>query len=461
MKQIALDRPAGVRATAATILASLLSQRGSLATQLPRPAASADGNSSMALLKELCYGTCRWYYQLNSALEGLVDKPLKQKDLDIHCLIIVGMYQLTHMRIPEYVSINETVNACVLLKKAWAKGLINAVLRKLQRLVTADPLSYAEDASFYSYPDWLVCSLKTEYPDQWQQILAAGNSHPPMTLRVNLQLCSREGYLGMLAEHNIAARAGTISDSAVYLQSPCAVDRLPGFREGYVSVQDEASQLLPGLLMPGDGQRILDACAAPGGKTCHLLETTPALAQIVALDIEPRRLERLHENLQRLQLSDARVKVIGADATLLDDWWNGECFDRILLDAPCSATGIIRRQPDIKLLRQATDIDRLILLQACLLDRLWTCLKPGGLLVYSTCSIMPAENSQQIGAFLNRTANAVSKNISQDWGLSCPYGRQLLPADNSTDGFYFALLQKSAPPVQTGPQTCKPGVMGG
>jgi 16S rRNA (cytosine967-C5)-methyltransferase len=447
MKQISLDRPAGVRATAATVLASLLSQRGSLATQLPRPSASADGNNSMALLKELCYGACRWYYQLNSTLEGLVDKPLKQKDLDIHCLIIVGMYQLAYMRIPEYVSINETVNACVLLKKAWAKGLINAVLRKFQRLATADQLSYTEDASFYSYPNWLVCSLKTEYPDHWQHILAAGNSHPPMTLRVNLQLCSREGYLGMLAEHNIAAHAGTISDSAVYLQSPCAVDMLPGFREGYVSVQDEASQLLPSLLMPGDGQRILDACAAPGGKTCHLLETTPALAQIVALDIEPRRLERLHENLQRLQLSGARVKVIGADATVLDDWWDGECFDRILLDAPCSATGIIRRQPDIKLLRQATDIDRLILLQASLLDRLWTCLKPGGLLVYSTCSIMPAENSQQIGAFLNRTANAVSKNISQSWGLSCTYGRQLLPADNSTDGFFFALLQKSDLPA--------------
>jgi 16S rRNA (cytosine967-C5)-methyltransferase len=345
------------------------------------------------------------------------------------------------------VSINETVNACVLLKKAWAKGLINAVLRKFQRLTAADPLSYSADASLYSYPDWLVCSLKTEYPDHWQHILAAGNSHPPMTLRVNLQMCSREGYLGMLAEHNIAASAGTISDSAVYLQSPCAVDMLPGFREGYVSVQDEASQLLPLLLTPGDGQRILDACAAPGGKTCHLLETTPALAQIVALDIEPRRLERLHENLQRLQLSGTPVKVIGADATLLDEWWDGEYFDRILLDAPCSATGIIRRQPDIKLLRQAADIDRLILLQACLLDRLWTCLKPGGLLVYSTCSIMPAENSLQISAFLNRTANAVTKNMSQGWGLSCPHGRQLLPADNSTDGFYFAVLQKSALPA--------------
>lgn len=447
MKQISLDQPAGVRATAATVLAALLSQQGSLATQLPRTSASAQGHSSMALLKELCYGTCRWYFQLDSTLQSLVDKPLKAKDHDIHCLLILGMYQLSHMRIPEYVSINETVNACVLLKKAWAKGLINAVLRKFQRLATAEQRSYMDDASLYSYPDWMVSSLKTAWPDHWQQILIAGNSHPPMTLRVNLQLCSRESYLVLLAEHNIAARAGTISATAVYLQNPCAVDMLPGFREGFVSVQDEASQLLPSLLMPGAGHRILDACAAPGGKTCHLLETEPTLAQIIALDIEPRRLERLQENLERLQLSGARVTVIGADATLLDDWWDGECFDRILLDAPCSATGIIRRQPDIKLLRQASDIKKLVLLQARLLERLWTCLKPGGLLVYSTCSIMPAENSQQINDFLNKTADAESKKISHDWGLSCPYGKQLLPADNNTDGFYFALLQKSVPAI--------------
>ena len=450
MKPISMEGPAGVRAVAARVLASLLLQRGSLATQLPRKPASPGEVPSMALLKELCYGTCRWYFQLNSTLGNLVDKPLKSKDLDIHCLLILGMYQLSHMRIPEYVSINETVNACVVLKKPWAKGLINAVLRKFQRIVSADQISFADVAARYSYPEWLVTSLKAEWPDSWEEILKAGNSHPPMSIRVNLQQCSREGYLELLAEQGIAARAGTISATGVYLENPCPVDLLPGFREGFASVQDEASQLLPSLLAPASGHRILDACAAPGGKTCHLLEAEPNIAQIIALDIEARRLDRLQENLERLKLPGARVKVIAADATLTEDWWDGEYFDRILLDAPCSATGIIRRQPDIKLLRKSADIDRLCELQGRLLDRLWRCLKPGGFMVYSTCSILPAENSKQIAAFLNRTPGADSKTLPDRRGVLCPYGRQLLPHDNGTDGFYFALLQKMLTPDKPG-----------
>jgi len=446
MKPIPMEDPAGVRAIAATVLASLLLQKGSLATQLPRKPPSPGEAPSMALLKELCYGTCRWYFQLNNTLGTLLDKPLKSKDCDIHCLLILGMYQLSHMRIPEYVSINETVNACVVLKKPWAKGLINAVLRKFQRLVSADEIPYPDDAARFSYPDWLVNLLKTEWPDSWEEILRAGNAHPPMSLRVNLQQCSREDYLELLAEQGIAARAGTLSAAGVYLEKPCPVDLLPGFREGSASVQDEASQLLPSLLTPASGHRILDACAAPGGKTCHLLEAEPNIAQIIALDIEARRLDRLQENLERLKLSSARVKVIAADATLTDDWWDGEYFDRILLDAPCSATGIIRRQPDIKLLRKSADIARLCELQGRLLDRLWRCLKPGGFMVYSTCSILPAENSRQIAAFLNRTSDAESKAMPEHWGVLCRYGRQLLPHDNSTDGFYFALLQKNACP---------------
>ena len=446
MKPIPMEDPAGVRAIAATVLASLLLQKGSLATQLPRKPPSPGEAPSMALLKELCYGTCRWYFQLNNTLGTLLDKPLKSKDCDIHCLLILGMYQLSHMRIPEYVSINETVNACVVLKKPWAKGLINAVLRKFQRLVSADEIPYPDDAARFSYPDWLVNLLKTEWPDSWEEILRAGNAHPPMSLRVNLQQCSREDYLELLAEQGIAARAGTLSAAGVYLEKPCPVDLLPGFREGSASVQDEASQLLPSLLAPASGHRVLDACAAPGGKTCHLLEAEPNIAQIIALDIEARRLDRLQENLERLKLSSARVKVIAADATLTEDWWDGEYFDRILLDAPCSATGIIRRQPDIKLLRKSADIARLCELQGRLLDRLWRCLKPGGFMVYSTCSILPAENSRQIAAFLNRTSDAESKAMPEHWGVLCRYGRQLLPHDNSTDGFYFALLQKNACP---------------
>ncbi|MDP2286660.1 MAG: 16S rRNA (cytosine(967)-C(5))-methyltransferase RsmB [Pseudohongiella sp.] len=444
MKAISLDHPAGVRASAALVMSALLSQKGSLATQLPRLSSSSSNAGSIALLKELCYGACRWYFQLNYLLEKLVDKPLKGKDSDIHCLIILGMYQLSRMRIPDYVCINETVNACVLLKKPWAKALVNAVLRKYQGSCAAGQIDYPDDASRFAYPAWLVTTLKINWPDNWEHILSAGNSHPPMCLRVNLRRCSREHYLELLADAGIAAVAGSITPSAIYLSVPCSVDILPGFEAGFVSVQDEASQLLPSLMLPGKGQRILDACAAPGGKTCHLLETEPHLYEVIALDIEARRLGRLQENLDRLQLSSDRVKVIGADATKLDEWWDGEPFDRILLDAPCSATGIIRRQPDIKILRTALDIKRLTELQAQLLDRLWTCLRPGGLMVYSTCSILPEENSSQIGSFVDRTKDAELQRISGDWGITCANGKQLLPTDNSTDGFYFALLQKRA-----------------
>ncbi|MBU2097382.1 MAG: 16S rRNA (cytosine(967)-C(5))-methyltransferase, partial [Gammaproteobacteria bacterium] len=226
------------------------------------------------------------------------------------------------------------------------------------------------------------------------------------------------------------------------LQKPCAVEELPGFFQGWVSVQDEASQLLPPLLHLESGQRILDACAAPGGKTCHILEVQPELAEIVALDIETRRLERLQENLLRLDLHAERVTVVGADASQTQSWWDGIHFDRVLLDAPCSATGIIRRQPDVKLLRRPADILRLTELQSALLDSLWTCLKPGGIMVYSTCSILPAENSLQIVQFLARTSNATALPMSAAWGVACEQGRQLLPDDNGTDGFYFACLQK-------------------
>jgi 16S rRNA (cytosine967-C5)-methyltransferase len=443
MKTIPLNQPAGVRANAALILSKLLQQHGSLATQLPRTSENTDA-SSLSLLKELCYGSCRWFFQLDDAIAKLLSKPLKTKDSDIHCLLIIGIYQLAHLRTPDYVSINETVNAVALLKKPWAKGLVNGVLRQFQRQISSGTLAFSSDSARYSHPQWLIDQLKTAWPQHWQDILEAGNKHPPMSLRVNQRQISQQQYLQVLHESGIAAIAGAYADSAIYLETPCAVDELPGFFQGWASVQDEASQLLPSLLKPSAGHRILDACAAPGGKTCHVLETEPALEEVVALDIELRRLERLHENLQRLELDSERVSVIGADATQTASWWDGRCFDRILLDAPCSATGIIRRQPDIKLLRHASDIARLTDLQSRLLDSLWACLKPGGILVYSTCSILPAENSEQVERFLANTADALAIPISAHWGISCKQGRQLLPTDNGPDGFYFACLQKQS-----------------
>lgn len=439
MKAIAINQPAGVRANAALIISRLLQQQGSLATQLPKASEQTDA-SSLSLLKELCYGSCRWYFSLNETLAGLLGKPLKAKDLDLHCLLIVGLYQLAWMRTPEYVSINETVNAVALLKKPWAKALVNGVLRQFQR--QQQKIDARSETARFSYPQWLIDQLKSDWPQHWQAILLAGNSHPPMTLRINRQMNSRAGYLQQLHDSGMDATAGAYADSAVYLQQPCSVTELPGFFAGHVSVQDEASQLLPSLLQLAPGQRVLDACAAPGGKTCHILETEPALTHVTALDIDTRRLDRLHENLQRLALSGDRVSVTGGDARDPSVWWEQQPFDRILLDAPCSATGIIRRQPDIKLLRQPSDINRLCILQSELLDSLWTCLQPGGVMVYSTCSILPAENSNQITRFLARTADASAVTIPADWGLACENGRQLLPADNAPDGFYFACLQK-------------------
>lgn len=442
-------KPAKLRATAAQILASLINEQGSLASLLPR---ATDNNNELsidesqaALLRELCFGTSRWYHQLDGVLQQLIDKPLRKKDTDIYCLLLCGLYQLKYLRLPDYAAINETVNACVVLKKNWAKALINGVLRQYQRILASPDQKQPEnDQARYSHPAWLIDAIKIAWPQHWQHTLDAANQHPPMTLRVNTLKNSRAAFLAALADHGIAAKPGILTDSAVYLAEGRPVSSLPGFYDGMASVQDEASQLIPGLMQLTDGNRVLDACAAPGGKTCHMLEYQPALQHITALDIEPRRLSRVQDNLTRLALDTARVDLKAADGTQTDMWWDGQAFDRILLDAPCSATGIIRRQPDVKLLRKANDIPRLAALQAHLLDALWLCLKPGGVMLYATCSILPAENTDQILAFVARTADAEALPIEADWGLACAIGRQLLPQESGPDGFYFAVLRKKA-----------------
>lgn len=440
-------KPAKVRATAAQILARLLRQQGSLASLLPRATDVADQDQSqMALLRELCFGTCRWYHALNLELGTLIDKPLKNKDVDIHCLLLLGMYQLEHMRLADHAAVSETVNATVVLKKGWAKSLVNGVLRQYQRRLAGVDHSNRDVA--LTYADWLVDAIRADWPQQCSQILAEGNRHPPMTLRVNLAQLSRAAYLEQLTADGIEAQAGSLADSAIYLAQGRAVSTLPGFSDGLISVQDEASQLIPGLLCAGDGQRILDACAAPGGKTCHVLET---LARdggepetLLALDIEARRLDRIGENLHRLRLSAPAVQLQAADSSEPQSWWDRKPFERILLDAPCSATGIIRRQPDIKVLRQAGDVTRLVALQHTLLRNLWSCLAPGGVMVYSTCSILRDENDRQIVRFLADTPDAEETPIAADWGVAPEAGRQLFPDQHGPDGFYFAVLRKNA-----------------
>jgi 16S rRNA (cytosine967-C5)-methyltransferase len=428
-----------LRATAATTLSKLLAQEGSLSALSIRPDPELEPQD-VALLQELCFGTCRWYFRLNAILRQLLPKPLKAKDADLQCLLLVGIYQLQYLRIPDYAVVNESVAATRILGKDWARALVNGVLRNyLRQSNHLQEQADREQESLYAHPQWLIQMLQKAWPSAWEAILAANNLHPPMTLRTNVLKLRPAEFLGQLADAGITAKAGALASSSVYLESPCPVARIPGFELGHFSVQDEASQLLPELMALAPGLSVLDACAAPGGKTCHMLESCPDLGRLVALDNDARRLARVHDNLQRLGL---QAEVMLGDAADPAAWWDGQLFDRILLDAPCSATGIIRRHPDIKLLRRPTDITRLSQTQWHLLSQLWPCLAPGGLLLYSSCSVLPTENTDVVARFLAQQQDAKLEEINAEWGVECAAGRQLLPDHGGNDGFFFAKLRK-------------------
>ena len=432
------NEPSNVRAVAASIIVQLIEQKGSLTSGL-QPFKSRDDYS---LLQEICFGTCRYFYSLQFVLEQLVAKPLRSKDKDVKCLLLVGLYQLRHMSLPEYAVINETVSGAGKLKKPWSRGLINGVLRNYLRDVesVALKLDLSPPCVQFDQPKWLADRIQQDWPDHWQQIFENSNLRPPMTVRVNLSRGSRNDYLQELENVEIDACTGNLAASSIYLSKPQSVELLPGFSEGLSSIQDESSQLIPSLLQLEPHQRILDACAAPGGKTCHILETEPLLDSLTSLDIAKSRLVRVEENLQRL---DLKAKLKAADARDLTAWWDGKLFDRILIDAPCSATGVIRRHPDIKVLRSLENVLELNELQFDILQIIWSTLKPGGLLLYTTCSILPQENSEIVAKFLESSDNAKYEGITADWGVECPFGRQLLPSgENGPDGFFFSLIRK-------------------
>ncbi len=428
-----------VRVAAAKVLLAVIRDGVSLNQCLPEQMAEVV-ERDRPLLQELSYGTLRWYPRINTVLNTLIEKPFRAKDRDIHVLLACALYQLMETRIPDHAAVNETVAALKKLKKPWAKGLVNGVLRRFIR--ERDSLNtQLQDQGVYRYahPKWLCKRIEQAWPEQAAAIFAANNHPGPMTLRVNRLRQSRADYLDTLQTAGIAAQAITLSEDGVQLHKATGVDALPGFADGLLSVQDEAAQLAAQLLELEPGQRVLDACCAPGGKTCHILEREPKLAELVALDIDDARLGRVKENFARLKV---QATLVAADAAATSQWWDGQLFDRILLDAPCSATGVIRRHPDIKLLRKPDDIARLAELQAELLDALWPLLKSGGKLLYATCSILPEENDASIAGFIARQSDAEVLNISVEIGRQTPLGRQLLPTIDGHDGFYYALLCK-------------------
>ncbi|WP_240182506.1 16S rRNA (cytosine(967)-C(5))-methyltransferase RsmB, partial [Vibrio cholerae] len=377
-----------VRAAAASALYQVVDLGHSLSNALPA-AQQQIRPRDHALLQEICYGVLRQLPRLESISQALMGKPLKGKQRVFHFLILVGLYQLSFMRIPAHAAVGETVEGAQDLKGPRLRGLINAVLRNYQRDQEGlDAQATSHDAGRYGHPGWLLKLLKESYPEQWQQIVEANNSKAPMWLRVNHQHHTRAEYQALLEQAGIVTTPHAQAEDALCLETPCDVHQLPGFAEGWVSVQDAAAQLALTYLAPQAGELILDCCAAPGGKTAHILERTPE-SQVVAIDCDETRLKRVRENLQRLELT---AQVICGDARYPQQWWQGEQFDRILLDAPCSATGVIRRHPDIKWLRRADDIAALAELQREILDAMWQQLKPGGSLVYATCSITPQEN---------------------------------------------------------------------
>ncbi|EZP68240.1 16S rRNA (cytosine(967)-C(5))-methyltransferase RsmB [Pseudomonas sp. P7] len=429
------------RLAAAKALAAVLNGKASLNSSLPTQLDKVE-DRDRGFTQDLAFGTARWQPRLSALAAKLLQKPFKAADADVEALLLVGLYQLLYTRVPAHAAIGETVGCADKLKKPWAKALLNAVLRRAQRESEALLAELEHDPVVRTaHPRWLQKSLKAFWPEQWEAICAANNAHPPMILRVNRRHHSRDAYLQLLTAAGINATPCVYSTDGIVLEAAADVRSLPGFAEGWISVQDEAAQLAADLLDLAPGQRVLDACCAPGGKTCHILEVEKGLAGVVAVDLEAKRLVRVRENLARLGLS---AELIAADGRDTAAWWDGKPFQRILLDAPCSATGVIRRHPDIKLTRQPDDIAALAALQGELLDAMWPTLEVGGILLYATCSTLPTENTEVIEAFLARTSGARELDLATTAGIKQPHGRQLLAQEGGHDGFYYAKLIKIA-----------------
>lgn len=427
-----------VRAVAARTLAPVLEMKQSLATALT-PTLSDVPLRDRGLLQELCYGVCRWHPQLQRLLSHLLSRPLASSEYAIHALLLIGLYQLWHLRIPQHAAVAETVAAARQLRKPWAAALINAVLRtSLRRHPELQKLVEQDEEAHTAHPRWLLQRLQQDWPQAWLMMTAANNAHPPFTLRINLSHFEKVYPQLQCVAMSESLRTIALPATALTLAEPRDVSTVYGFKEGWISVQDAAAQLAAPLLDLRPKQRVLDACAAPGGKTGHLLEMEPNI-ELTALDQDARRLAQVKDNLRRLRLN---ARLITGDARCPTDWWDGILYDRILVDAPCSGTGVIRRHPDIKLLRRDSDIPQLAEQQQLILTRLWPLLQPGGQLLYATCSVLRQENEQVINTFLAHHPDAQEQPIVASWGQALSHGRQILPGEGNMDGFYYACLSK-------------------
>lgn len=435
-----MTRGRDIRAEAARVIAEVAGHGRSLDRVLSRALPGLKDPRDRAFVQATSYGVIRLFPRLEGILDQLTEKPLRSRELPLKCLLLSGLYQISSMKVPDHAAVSATVSASSAIGRPGARGLVNAVLRRyLREKDRVEAIADSSPEGRWAHPEWMIERLAEDWPDRWEAVLEANNRMPPMWLRVNRSRIEREAWLGSFAPEG--ARAGPVAPESVLLSSPCDVGALAGFSEGLVSVQDAAAQLAAHLVAAKPGDRILDACAAPGSKAAHVLELCPG-ADLDALDLNDARLDKVRSSCDRLGL---RPRVIQGDAARPQDWWDKRSYDRVLVDAPCTASGVIRRHPDIKLLRRESDIAQMAGVQAGILDGIWSVLGPGGHLVYSTCSVFPEENQRQISAFLERTPDAMAMSINCEvgWGNVSGAGRQILPGDAGMDGFYYACLTKA------------------
>jgi len=435
-----VSREPDVRAEVARVVADVAGHGRSLDRALSASLDQCRDPRDRSLLQAMSYGVIRFYPRLERLLDGLLDRPLKPRELSLKCLMMSGLYQISSMKVPDHAAVSATVSAADAIGRPRARPLVNAVLRRyLREKAAMDVAVTGSPEGRWAHPAWMVDRVASAWPDAWESVLEENNREPPMWLRVNKSKTGRDEWLRRHAPEG--ATAGGYAPESILLDTPCNLESIEGFARGEVSVQDAGAQLAAHLLASMPGERVLDTCAAPGGKTAHILELCPTV-EVDALDKDQHRLDLMRSGMHRLGLAP---RLICADASCPEDWWDGKPYDRVLVDAPCTASGVIRRHPDIKLLRRESDVPRLAALQGAILDGAWRVLRRGGRLVYSTCSIFPDENAGQIDAFLERAPDActaVAGGLALP-GRDCGAGRQILTGDAGMDGFYYACLTKA------------------